>query len=237
MSRIRLVLLSSMAVLVVSAIGASSAFATFTKTGEKCTGSGVPTVCLSGAEKGTELFEATGTETIKNVTAKSPSILKVASLSLEIECKKDEATGTINQTEPLVKAYSLSKFVLTFSECAVKGAHAAECKVVEPIKTKGLAGTLLNEKEIEAKPETGEIFTEIEIGNKTGTCPATIKGINPVKGSQKCTLPKNSEALKAPVLACAATGSSLKFGSNTATFEGEASFELTAGTFSDSVLA
>jgi len=237
MSRIRLVLLSSMAVLVVSAIGASSAFATFTKTSVKCEGTGVPTVCLSTTEKGTELFEASGTESIANVKEVKASVLKVTSIGLEIQCTTDAATGQINQTEPLIKAYSLSKFVLKFSTCKVTGAHEKECKVVEPMTTKNLTGTLLSEKEIEAKPESGEIFTEIEIGNQTGqTCPATIKGVNPVKGAQICTLPENTVDLKTHKLACAA-GTKLKFGSNEATFEGEASFELGAGTISDSVLA
>ena len=227
-----------MAVLVVSAVGASSAFATFEKTAVKCEGAGVPTVCLSTVEKGTELFEAKGTESIGSVKEVKPSIFKVASLELEIECTVNKATGQINQTEPLVKAYSLSKFDLDFESCKVIGKHAVECKVVEPILTKNLIGTLTDEKTIEASPESGEIFAEIEIGNQTGqTCPSTIKGINPVKGKQTCTLPENTVDLKVHKLACAATGSSLKFGSNTATFEGEASFELTAGTISDSVLA
>jgi hypothetical protein len=230
-----------MALLVVSAIGASSAFATFEKTAVECTTTGVPTVCLAESETG-KLFEAKGTETVTSVKATKPSILKVASLGLEIECKSDGATGEISQTAPLVSAYSLKKFVLEFKECAVIGAHAAECKVVEPIKTKPLSGVAQAENEIEAKPESGTIFTEIEIGNKTGTCPATIKGINPVKGNQECTLPENKVDLKVHLLACAPNGTSthptkLEFGTNPATFEGEASFELTSKAFNDSVLS
>ncbi len=203
----------------------------------KCEGAGVPTVCLSATERGTDLFEAKGLETITDTKAIQSWLVKVPAVGLEVVCKEANGTGTIDQSEPLVKAYEWTDLKLTFSQCAVEGTHAAECKVVEPIKTRGLAATLLSEKELDAKPETGEVFTEIEIGNKTGTCPATIKGINPVKGRQKCTLPKNTEAVKVTDVACAATGSSLKVGSNTTTLEGEASYELTAETFADSVLA
>jgi hypothetical protein len=243
MSRIRLLMLSCMALLVVSAIGASSAFATFEKTAVECVTTGVPTVCLAESETG-KLFEAKGTETIlsSSIVTIKPSILKVASIGLEIECTSDGGEGEISQPEPLVKGYTLKKFFLTFKGCAVIGAHAAECKVVEPIKTKALAGTLSSENEIEAKPESGTTFAEIEIGNKTGTCPATIKGVNPVKGNQECSLPENKVDLKRHVLACAANGTSthktqLEFGSNLATFEGEASFEFTSGAFNDSVLS
>ncbi len=237
MSRIRLVLSSSTAVFAVSVVGASSAFATFEKTVVKCEGSGVPTVCLSAVGKGTQLFEAKGTETITNVKEIKATIFKVSSLDLEVQCTADSATGQIDQTEPLVRAYSLSKYDLKWASCKVTGAHEKECKVVEPIATKYLSGTLLSEKEVELKPESGEVWTELEYGNQSGqTCPATIKGINPIKGAELCTVSENSVDLKVRKLVCPA-GTKLSFGANLVTLELEFSFELGAGTISDSVLA
>ena len=47
---------------VMLAVGASTASATFTKTTTKCLGEGMANVCLAEASEG-ELFEATGSET------------------------------------------------------------------------------------------------------------------------------------------------------------------------------
>ena len=167
-----------------------------------------------------------------------PGPYPIQSIGLGIACKAISLIAQINQAEPLVKAYSLSKVLLKVTECKVTGAHERECKVVEPITTKALTGTLLSEKELEAKPEAGEDWAELEIGNQAGqTCPATLKGVNPFKGTQICTLPENAVDLKAHRVACAATGSNLRFGANNVTLEGELSFEPTAGTISDGVLA
>jgi hypothetical protein len=235
MSRIRLLILSCTVALTVGAAGASPAFATFEKTAVECTTTGVPTECLAESETG-KLFEAKGTETGTGKAFGSLGLdFKVESIGLEIQCTSLSVTLGISQTEPLVKGYRLSKVLYKFFECAVTGAHAAECKVVEPIVTKGLSGVSLSENEIELTPESGEIVSEIEIGNKTGTCPATIKGDNPWRGRLTCTLPENKIDLRVHRLSCKLTVGFGWFGFNAATAELGVSFEWTAKTFSDSV--
>ena len=238
MSRIKMLLLSCMAVVVVSAMVSSTAFALFEKTAVECKEPGISTLCLAETEGG-KLFEAKGTENITGVKLTAPSTLAVPSLKLTIECKAASATGIIEQPEPLVKSPLLMKLVISFSECVVTGEHAAECKVEEqPIKTKALDGEVLESEpnHVVFTPESGKIFTEITIGNKTGTCPSTIKGVNPVKGEELCILPNNAENKVVQLLACTET-KGLEFGTNPAELLANAEFELEDKTPFDSVLA
>ncbi len=212
MSRIKLFFLSSMAVMVVAAVGSSTALATFEDTTVECpqAGTGIPVLCLL-----TPLKEAKGTETFTSVILSgSESLLAVASLELHIVCTVANDAGTIEQPEPLVKAPLLMKTIITFKECEILNEGTAKlgekCEVQnKEIKTKEIDGEPLptEPEHIEFKPETGEIFTEITILNKTGqTCPATVKGVNPVKGEQLCTLLTNTEDAETHVLDCLEEG-------------------------------
>jgi hypothetical protein len=123
----------------------------------------------------------------------------------------------------------------------VGGEHRVQCNVVEPIKTKGLdAVPLFSEpRHLELTPEAGP-FAEIEIGNQTGqTCPATIKGVNPVRGEQLRELEQPSEDLVSQELECTAAGSvgTLFLGTNAVTFEGLVERETTDKWFWDAILA
>ncbi len=240
MLRSRFLLPVTLTVLAVSASASSTALASFEKTGVKCE-AGIPTLCLAATEGGA-LFEAKGSETYTGkLVVGTEALLAVASLGLVIACNKDASTGEIEQSEPLIHAVIAKKGFLTFSECAVRGAHEKECKVVEPIKTKALKGAVIDEMPISAgtvEPETGTIITELEIGNQTGQlCPATIKGVNPVKGSDLC-IGIEAEADKAVHTGeCKAEGSKLEFGTNKATFECKTEGELTSKLLSDVSLA
>jgi hypothetical protein len=234
MSRIKLLVLSCIAAIAVGAVVSPSAFAAFEETAVECKNEGLPGICLAKTEAG-PLLEARGTEEIAGTKLKAgtTAVLTSSGIGLVIKCKKANATGELEQAEPLVKAGLLMKTVISFSECAVTGAHEAECKVVEPIKTKPLDGELKSATEVLFTPESGRIFTEIEIGNKTGTCPATIKGINPVKGEQTCNLPEKTKDERLQALNCTTTGSKLEFGTNAATFAAEAEFGLKSESFFD----
>jgi hypothetical protein len=222
-----------------AAVGASSAFAEFTE-GETCGTTGIPTVCITKTEGGV-LKEAKGEE--KGLITETEEAAKLSVPSLELELSSPavdcEAPCQVDQLEPLVKVPTLLA-KLVFLEVTVVGALAAKCKVVSPITTKSLVGTALNEKEIEFKPESGEIFTEVEIGNQTGqTCPATVKGINPVKGTDVCEVLNNNVNQKSHLLKCSTTNAKtkLEFGKNPATFSTLVELELELPWFWDLVLS
>ncbi len=212
MSRSRLLFLSSMAVMVVAAVGSSTALAAFEDTTVECpqAGTGIPVLCLLSPLK-----EAKGTETFTStILSGSEALLQVASLEFHIVCTVANGAGTIEQPEPLVKAPLIMKNTLTFKECEILNEGTAKlgekCEVQnKEIKTKEIDGETLSTEpqHLEFKPETGEVFTEISIGNKTGqTCPAFIKGLIPVKGEQLCTLLTNTEDAETHVLDCLEEG-------------------------------
>lgn len=247
MSRFKMLTLCALTVLAVGAMSASSASATFTKTAVECKKEGVPGVCV--AEKvGSALLEVSGSEPIKESTTKLESgtkaVLEVPALELTITCSKGKASGTLEQPEPLVKAGLLMDSVITFSECVLTSSQskaiAEDCKVVEPIKTKALQGEQLPTEpiHIEFTPESGKIFTEVEIGNVSGkTCPSTVKGINPVKGEQLCLITNGEENAVIHILACNSEGSEkLEFATNPARFSMKLEFELTSSLPFDFVL-
>jgi hypothetical protein len=218
----------------------SVAFATFEKTSIKCE-SGIPTACLAATEGGSK-FEAKGKETYTGkLVPGTEASLDVPSIALDILCKKDASTGEVEQTEPLVNAVVARNGILTFSECHIAGEVGTKCRVTEPIKTKPLKGTVIDEMPISAgtvEPETGKTIAEVEIGNQAGqTCPATIKGINPVKGSDLCVSAEAEVDKVVHTGECRPEGSKLEFGANRATFECRAEAELTSKSLGDVSLA
>ncbi len=211
MSRIRLLFMSSMAVMVVGAVGSSTAMATFEE-GVECsqTGTGIPVLCLL-----TPLKEAKGTETFTStILSGSESLLEVASVEFHIVCKVANDEGTIEQPEPLVKAPLFMKTKIKFKECEILNEGTAKlgekCEVTnKEIETREIDGEPLptEPQHLEFKPETGTAFAEISIGNKPGqSCPATIRGINPISGEQLCILLANTEDAETHVLDCLEEG-------------------------------
>jgi hypothetical protein len=226
MSRIRLIALSVFAMFAVGAISASTASAEFTL-GAKCEGAGIAAICFEKTA-GEGLKEAVGTEPAK-LTLESgvESLLEVPNLNLHITCTVSTGTATASQPEPLVKVPVFKELLIKFSTCNILEALGEKCKVKEPIETKDLSGELLptEPRHIEIKPESGTAFWEFTITN-TKECPATVLGINPVKGKLLCEfLPEaeTTDATEQLVLCKHETNSetNLEFGSNPATFESE----------------
>jgi len=242
MSRLKLLLSSILVVFAVSAIASSSASATFTDTGVECKEEGIPTVCLL-----TPLAEAKGTEAITSkIDTGTESLLAVPSLGLHIVCTEANDTGTIVQTNPLVTAASIAKATIDFHGCTILNEPPEElgekCEVVEGlIKTELIVGSpnATEPQDLTFKAEKGTTFAVVSIKSKTGqTCPALVKGENPVKGEQLCTLEENKVDAETHLMTCLESGSKeLKFGSNAATFLLEESIVLASKEPWDLVLA
>jgi hypothetical protein len=230
MSRVRLFLLSVVAIVAVGAFASTSALAT----------TPVYLVCLEKTGSGTKFEErncskALGTGKFELVAVAENlgvtgtlgvSVLTSTLLKAEIKitCKKGKFTGTIG-------ANGASKGEVTYEECEAGNSKEkfASCKVPN-IKFKfidQLVEKSATEVEDEFKPETGSIFVEIVIENK-GTEKCLEKGTFPVEGTQNAETEKPSlGALLLRNLTFKTSGSKLKFNkTETATYEGKASIDL-----------
>jgi hypothetical protein len=241
MSRIRLIALSVFAMLAVVAISASSASAEFTL-GAKCEGAGIAAVCLEKVA-GEGLLEATGSEKfIAKLESGTEALLEVSGLELHIVCTAISGKGTVNQPSPLVSTPTGTGTV-EFTGCSVLAPLAGKCKVKEPIVTKLLVGEVLptEPRHLEFKPETGAIFAEVTITN-IASCPATIQGINPVKGKVLGLFLPEAETTDAVVQLLQFTHeeneeNKLEYGANPATIEAEVEVEFELKWLWDTVLA
>jgi hypothetical protein len=149
----------------------------------------------------------------------------VASLNISIGCKTGRFSG---QPESSGK---ISKGELIYESCTVK---PATCTVREPIVAAFNGQLLETEKVLFEGDKAGtskEVFTEVDF--ESAGC--ALKGVDmAVKGQQLCENGAGTSSLKeSQKLICRASESSLKIGSEKASYEGEISVETTNKSFFD----
>jgi hypothetical protein len=240
MSRIKLSVLSALVVLIMGAVGASSAGAAFTLTTEACSGA-VIVACYSTTEGGT-LFEFSGEEAFKgeadlNATTKEPEpeILLAAvlgGLEIHITCTNATAEGTFSQAAKLAKGLE-GKGKITFTGCALLPTLSTKCKVPATLATNEITSTYPSTTSIVFKPSAGTIFIEIPFENNgVETCPATIKGKQPVTGQATCSDAAGATDKLEHLVLCEVTEASkeLKLGGSGAHFLLDISFKLVNST-------
>jgi hypothetical protein len=248
MSRIRLMMLSLLAVFAMSAVASASASAN-----EKCPPHEGPKpteeveLCIKGEEAGSP-NEHLPVPFVSVKTATTTSKLEVTG-GPKLECKKasnkgqfDKENGNIIDNDHSVE---VSDLYITFTECKVTNNSKTEekCAVHSPNSADGtivvsggttgkippelnpddgLDGRFLtgNPAEITLEPSNStEPFVVIVIGNKAGTCPFTAGSFN-VTGKQKCKVVTPETQAVIHKLKCATTESELTFGtSSVAVFE------------------
>ncbi|HEX7611118.1 MAG TPA: hypothetical protein VF380_10610 [Solirubrobacteraceae bacterium] len=174
MTRLRLLLISSLAALAVGAVASASASAAFKKEFFVEKAAVVTPVNVVGSSSTTSKLEA-----------------KLFGVKVKIECTSSTYTGTI-------AAAGASTGTISFSGCTVKAGAKDKCKVVEPINAE-LNDQLVEvskKLEDEFSPATGGVFAKIVIEAETGgTC--SVAGIFEVTGTQTCELPNSTiEALE-----------------------------------------
>jgi hypothetical protein len=216
MSKVKLFVLSVLALFAISAAASASASA------DACEVAGIPSLCI---EKTTGVLTAeSGTFPFTSVKeAGTISLLVVPELELEIECEIAANTGEFEQTTVLTTPVLAMKVVIEFTKCKVLGPLAAKCKVTEPILTNPIDGVVLD-----VDTELGHIiftpegtptppFTAVKLTNIAG-CPVTVQGSHNVTGEQLCLLLEPGVDKVDGLLECTAEGSGLLFGEQTATF-------------------
>lgn len=161
--------------------------------------------------------------------AKAVSVLKseLDGVPISIVCQKNKVAGTLE-----VEGKS-SSTKITYEECAIEGSWAKKCEVPSTISTNSLKDQLSSSGRIEDtfEPE-GTNFVEIEIKAISGkTC--SIATTYPIKGSQTCEIDKSNteaETLKEEhETICKTSGSNLKLGPESATYEGTDVVKLESG--------
>lgn len=220
MSRIKLTMVTVLAVMAASTAYTSVAAAVeFELTSTACGTGSIVTACWS-KEATSELFEFKGEESFTATLVKGTETLlqsKFGESEVHIVCTGATATGTFLQHEPLVAALTADGVVITFTGCALLAPLSEKCKVPTELKTKAISGTFPSPSETKFKPESGEIFIEIDFTGEK--CPETIAGEQPVKGEQTCTNVSIETPAKEHEQTCVESGSKLKLGKNEATFK------------------
>lgn len=196
MTRIRLILLSMVAVLGLSAVVSATASAA------------VETRYFT--EAGTELAAS---ESIAGTVGTAELVTTIAGDKVAIVCAKNTLTNAV------VETVGKSKGEIKYEECGelkqTKGGAlttVANCKITIPtfkfldLLIAGPGGTV----EDEFKPETGTTFVEIEI-NGTG-CNAVFKGKFKAEGTYDASIPKSEDGEVGHLLDFTSTGSKTTFG-------------------------
>jgi hypothetical protein len=226
----RTITASIIVLLLVGGASAAVASAEFKITELECTDEGIPTLCL---ESGTKLFEAQGAETyLGKLTPGTVATLltELGGEPIEITCGKDESTGEVVQTSPLVQAVVAKHGILKLSECQLLGTLGKKCKVPTEKSTTQLEGTVLEEMPVNAglvKPETGTTIIEVPFENKgSERCPSTILGTHKITGEDLCTSAESEVDETVHLGECVEAGSKLHFGEESAIFEAISEVEL-----------
>lgn len=211
MSRVRLIILSLFAILATSAVASASASAAECPDTIK---GGDYAVCHNGVEYEGKIE---GTSTVSKLKA------TVLGLKITIECPKDKFTGEVGDSGTSKNA------VITFEMCKLVG--ATNCKVAETLTTKKLKDQLSTPPARIEDTFESETANFIEILISGSGCAITNEGKPyPVTGSQTCAVDSSDAEAKTEAathkLICKTTGSKLKLGGNTATFESSATLNL-----------
>jgi hypothetical protein len=187
MGKLRLVLLSALALLGIAAATASSASAAFELTATKCENTGKVSFCYETKEKGTELKELKGEETVEAKQIGKGLLLTTFNKTSEvhIECTETKLKGGLAiQLEPLVKATTLSAEAIVFGGCKVvtpKNCTIAATQTTTAIVAEAVNNAVVKEGVL-VKPATGTVFIEIQFLGEE----CLVKGKQPIGGSQIC---------------------------------------------------
>ncbi len=227
MSRIKLVLLSVVAVFVVGAIGATSASAHFFAACEETTaGAGHWSNSVCSSRGGSENFttKELASEELEGESSETAELTgTIANTKVTIGCAKTalEAKTSILETG------GKSKATILYTKCALyetsTGKQNTKCEV-SPITAK--VNGALEGSPVEIKfepPVVTEPFTTITI--KGTSCLQKITNA-PVEGSQKCELPEAWVFLRLHIIHCVAAGSHLTFDHAPATYRGLISIKI-----------
>lgn len=224
MQKSQLDILGMLAAVAVSAAGASSAVAAFVLTGTSCTGGAVITACYATTEKGATLFEYSGEEpyTGKNDPISEHPLLLAITLGEEvhIECTAATTAGTLEQAANLTAPALIMKTALTFTGCALLEPLGKKCTVPATLVTKPLEGTYLTPQDVDFAAENGPFIELLFSNNGTEICPATIKGGQPITGTQLCEATAVEEDLAEHLEVCNEEGSELKLSGSPVKFLG-----------------
>lgn len=224
MSRIRLVVLSLVAVLAVSAAASASALAAETFGGVQCQpypeGKWKDPQCTEkGPPNEYETMEITNSE-VKGEGETAILKSEISTTKIYIDCQKTTFAGRIEKG-------GKSKSEIKYEKCVLyeesTGKPISTCTV--PTITANVADEIVGGKghfEDRFTPEKGEEFTKIKI--EGASC--TLKGTFEVKGSQRCELPDAEARQKKHAIRCKESGSSLKLGNKEAFYRGEVTAEL-----------
>ncbi len=208
MSRVKIVLLSLLAVFAVSAAASATASASATHVYKI---------------EGTEL--ASGSEAIEGDSLTGGLETKIAKLNTVLICQEDIVKGEI-------KPKGESTAIVEFKNCYLveknkegKKTFLTACSVKEPVEAK--ANDELTEHSIDVFKGSGEKekFAEVEI--KGEGC--ALNGKYEVLGSQTCAIPESEFEKAVHSLICTPAGSKLTFGKEAAQLFGEEQVKLKSG--------
>ena len=158
--------------------------------------------------------EVANGEKIAGTSGISELASEIDKVKITIVCKKDKFSGTL-------ETGGKTKATITYEECSLVGLSGCKVPNITAKVNDKLIENAGKEIEDEFEQENSETpFATIAIE----VC--TLKGTYKVTGTQKCALPKGKEFLVLHEIACATSGSSLKLGSEKATYKGTASVEM-----------
>jgi hypothetical protein len=236
-NRIRVLLVSLLAVFAVSAVASASASAhQYMRCTEKPLGLGPKwdndvcnTMTKPPAERRWEIVSVANGTKVEGTSGESILKSELDFVKLTIKCSKDTFSGDLDESG------KSSHTVITYEGCALANPAGETCEVNATLPTNELKDELVtgSGSRLEDKFESeGTHFIEIEIKQKSGkTC--TPKGTYPITGSQTCEVDKtNAEAETLAAdhkIICSTTGSKLKLGPEKATYEGTATVGLQGG--------
>ena len=216
MTRIRLILLSMMAVLGVSVVAATSASAAEPLTRYTVAGS-----------------EITGTKAVTGSVGTAQLNSVILTSKIMIECTKNELKNAL--IGPIGKSSGEIKFetcTLYTIEKGKKTSQATKCKVTEPITFKFIDLLIMGPGgliEDEFKPAVGEEFVTIHLENN-GAETCALKGAYETTGSYVASLGAEGEVSKTEhEVVYTSTGSKVKLHKEPTSFTNKTTLKLVSG--------
>jgi hypothetical protein len=228
MTKVKLLVLSMLAVFAVSLVASATASAEMeackTKTGAEFV------LCVEKPAGSGLLLVETSVGFVSRKVPGTASALEIPELPAKIVC--EDATNTGQFDAPVApRGVQILKLVISFTGCTEEKEGSTICTVAEPITTTAINGvfTLVSgTTTIAFAPTTGTEFSTVRVNSTTGhTCTAAASSPLKVTGTQECTAPEIETVDRIThVLVCAASGSHLKAAAKTTTFAIEEEVEL-----------
>jgi hypothetical protein len=230
MTKVKLLLLSMLAVFAVSAVASATASAEM----ELCkTKEGADFVlCVEKPAGSGLLLVETSVAFVSRKTPGTASALEIPAIPAKITCEKAANTGQFDTPEE-PRGVQILKLTISFTGCTEAEEGSTICTVAEPITTAAINGvfTLVGgTTTVEFAPTTGTEFSTIRVNSKSGhTCTSAASSPLKVSGTQTCTAPniENTDYIT-HLLQCAGSGSKLKAAGHEAVFTLEEEVELAA---------